>query len=147
MEKWLMARGELARRVTERVQEGRSEVYKWLLANYADVAKAVAIRGSWEALKEAATEAGVRIDDRKGGGKANPTVPALRSAWSRVLADKGVTKAQKPTRRAKVPVESALPATPAAALSSPPLVSPATPRPRNPFEVARIKRAPTEESS
>jgi hypothetical protein len=140
-----MARGELARRVTERAQEGRSEIYKWLMANYADVAEAVAVRGSWEALKEEAIEAGIRIEDRKGGGKTNPTVPALRSAWTRVLADKGVVKTQKRKTTASVKSPPAITAPASAALSSP-LASPAARRPRNTFEVARIKRAPAEES-
>jgi hypothetical protein len=142
-----MARGELARRVTERAKAGRSEVYKWLMANYADVAEAVAVRGGWEALKEEAIEAGIRIADRKAGGKTNPTVPSLRSAWTRVLTDKAAVKTQKRKTRAAVKSTPPIAAPAPAPLSSPPFVSPAAPRPRNTFEVARIKRTPAEESS
>jgi hypothetical protein len=68
-----MVRGVLAKRIIEDANTNRSGVYRWLRENYAEVAKAIPVRGSWDALRRAAIEA--EITTRKG----LPTVAALRA--------------------------------------------------------------------
>jgi hypothetical protein len=78
-----MVRGVLAKQIIADANTNRSSVYRWLRENYTEVAKAIPVRGSWDALRRAAIEA--EVTTRKGP----PTVAALRSAWLRVVADVG----------------------------------------------------------
>jgi hypothetical protein len=93
-----MAGASLAKRITEMAETNRSHAYRWLKANYAEIAQVIPVRGSWKAIRAAAIEAGVKVD--VGGVKADPTVQALRSAWRRVQADKAATKGDPGAKQA-----------------------------------------------
>jgi hypothetical protein len=100
-----MVRGVLAKQIIKDANTNRSSVYRWLRENYTEVAKAIPVRGSWDALRRAAIEA--EITTRKG----LPTVAALRSAWLRVVADMeragGARKSAKaPTAPPQPPTQS-----------------------------------------
>jgi hypothetical protein len=110
-----MARGELARRITEKALDNRSQTYKWLRSNYAELVNVVAVRGSWLALRDAAIEAGIGIG--RGEKKSPPTVAALRSAWKRVDADMNPARKPKPVAPSKQPAQERMPL----ALQTPPL--------------------------
>jgi hypothetical protein len=90
-----MARG-LAKRIKEGVQAGRSPAYQWFWANYHEISQVAGVRGSWKGIREAAIEAGVKIKDGE-----LPTMPALRSAWRRVEADKAKSVDPPPSRKKK----------------------------------------------
>jgi hypothetical protein len=100
-----MVRGVLAKQIIEDANTNRSSVYRWLRENYTEVAKAIPVRGSWDALRRAAIEA--EITTRKG----LPTVAALRSAWLRVVADMERAGGQASRKRAKAPTATSQPAT------------------------------------
>ena len=127
-----MARGDLARRIAEKAVGNRSDAYKWLRSHYDELASVVAVRGSWQALRDAAIEAGIEIG--KGENKAPPTVAALRSAWRRVVADMNQADGPKPIAAARL-VVTAVPVSPAAEKIPRPLStsalfdSPAVPQP------------------
>jgi hypothetical protein len=100
-----MVRGVLAKQIIEDANTNRSGVYRWLRENYAEVAKAIPVRGSWDALRRAAIEA--EITTRKG----LPTVAALRSAWLRVVADMERAGGHASRKSAKAPTGTSQPAT------------------------------------
>ena len=109
-----MAR-DLARMIRETALANRSPVYKWLEAHHAEIVKAMGVRGFWNSLAAAATEAGVTIT--KAGKEAPPTVAALRSAWLRVVADKA-SRAAAPDKPEPPPARKERPATTAPAVSA-----------------------------
>jgi hypothetical protein len=105
-EKAGMVRGVLAKQIIEDANTNRSSVYRWLRANYTEVAKAIPVRGSWDALRRAAIEA--EITTRKG----IPTVAALRSAWLRVVADMERAGGRAVRNSGKAPTATSQPAAP-----------------------------------
>jgi hypothetical protein len=100
-----MVRGVLAKQIIEDANTNRSSVYRWLRENYTEVAKAIPVRGSWDALRRAAIEA--EVTTRKGP----PTVAALRSAWLRVVADVGRAGGHTSRKGAKAATGTSQPAT------------------------------------
>jgi hypothetical protein len=100
-----MVRGVLAKQIIADANTKRSDVYRWLRENYAEVAKAIPVRGSWDALRRAAIEAD--ITTRTG----LPTVAALRSAWLRVVADMERAGRHGSRKRVKAPTATSPPVT------------------------------------
>ncbi len=101
-----MVRGVLAKQIIADANTRRSSVYRWLRENYIEIAKAIPVRGSWDALRRAAIEA--EITTRRGP----PTVAALRSAWLRVVADVERAGGHASRKSAKAPTATSQPATP-----------------------------------
>jgi hypothetical protein len=104
-EKTGVVRSVLAKHIIDDANTNRSSVYRWLRENYTEVAKAIPVRGSWDALRRAAIEA--EITTRKG----LPTVAALRSAWLRVVADVERAKGHASRKSAKAPTGTSQPTT------------------------------------
>ena len=80
-----MPRPGLVERIVAKARKGRSEPYRWLWENYAEIETVLALRlrGGWRLIAEDA--AGAKVLDADG---KPPTPDAMRAAWQRVLKDR-----------------------------------------------------------